>query len=216
MSDNPIKDELDRRLGEILVPAGYTFEKLDNDVEGFVRRADGVRQMVFAALWDRTTAFEFAIGLGIRVEAVEAITKLFSGVLPEYQSSSDTCVINLKAILPQFDRFTVSDEATIGQAIDHLAPSIANYIFPFLDTHRDVASLDRLMNQSKTPQQVWGMEGWGTWMLWYALSAITLARLAKNPEFEKLVELYRHQIRDFDDDDRERYEKLVKHLRSLT
>jgi hypothetical protein len=215
MSDNPIKDELHRQLSERLTPAGYHFKKLDNDVEGFIREVDGIRQMVFAALWDRAPAFEFAIGLGIRVEAVEAISNLFSGVLPEYQSSSDTCVINLKAVVPHLDRFTVYDDATIEQAVDQLAPYITNDILPFLDSHRDVKSLDRLMNQGKPPGQVWGMEGWGSWVLWYAMSAVILARLAQNPDFDKLVGRHRHEIRDFDDDDKERYEKLVEHLRSL-
>ena len=214
MSDNPIEDELHRRFGELLVPAGYNFEKLDNEVDGFVRRGHGIRQMLFFPLWDRAPAHEFTLSLGIRVEAVEAISNRFSGVLPEYQSSSHTCVINLKAIVPHLDRFTVYD-ATIDHAVDQLTPYIANYIFPFIDAHRGVWSLDRLMNQGKPPEQVWGMEGWGSWVLWYAMSASILARLAENAEFDKLVERYRHQIRDFDDD-RERYEKLVKHLRTLT
>ena len=128
MTLNPIKDELQRQLGELLIPVGFQFKKLDNDVEGFMREVDGVRQMVFAALWDRAPAFEFAIGLGIRVEAVEAISNLFSGVLPEYQSSSDTCVISLKAIVPHLDRFTVYDDATIEQGIVSRKPFAASLL----------------------------------------------------------------------------------------
>jgi hypothetical protein len=109
----------------------------------------------------------------------------------------------------------VYDAATIRQAVDQLAPHITNEVLPFLDSHRDVRSLDRLMNQGKPPEQVCGMEGRWPWALRYAMSAIILAHLAQNPELEKLTERYWHEIRDFDDDDKERYEKLVEHLRSL-
>ncbi len=95
-----------------------------------------------------------------------------------------------------------------------LAPYITNNILPFLDSRREREELDRLMNQGKEPQQVWGMEGWGSWLFWYARSAVILAHLAQNPDFDKLVER-RRRIRNFDDDDKERYEKLVEHLRSL-
>lgn len=215
MSDNPIENELNRRIGELLMPRGYKLANLDKHTEGFVRVGEGIRQSIIMPMWDRAPTFEFSLAMCIRVEAVEAISNLFSGVLPEYQASSDTCVIRLKAIVPHLDRLMVYDDATIELAVDQLAPYITNDILPFLDSHRGVKSLDRLMNQGKAPAQVWGMDGWGSWVLWYAMSAVILARLAQNPDFEKLVERHRHEIRDFDDEDKERYEKLVEHLRSL-
>jgi hypothetical protein len=216
MSSNPIENELNQRIGEVLVPRGYRFTMLDKHTEGFVRAGDGIRHSIIIPMWDHAPAFEFSLTTCIRVEAVEAISNLFSGVCPEYHSSSDTCVINLPALVPHLDRLTVYDAATIRQAVDQLAPHITDRILPFLDSHRDVRSLDRLMNQGIPPEQVWGMEGWGSWLLWYAMSAIILARLAQNPDFDELVDRYRHETRDFDDDDKERYEKLVEHLRSLT
>ena len=104
---------------------------------------------------------------------------------------------------------------SLEQAVDQLAPYITNDILPFLDNHQDVKSLDRLMNQGIEPQQVWGREGRGSWLSWYAMSAVILARLAQNPDFDRLVERHRHELHDFDDDDKDRYEKLVEHLRSL-
>jgi hypothetical protein len=215
MSVNAIKDELHRRLGELLVPEGYKFKKLENDVEGFMRHVDGIRQMLFIGLWDRGLAYEFTLGVGIRVDAVEAIYHLYSEYLPEYQASSDTCVINLKALVPGLDRLTVYDAATIQQAVHQLAPYITNQILPFLDSHRDVRSLDRLLNQGKPAEQVCGVDGRGSWVLSFAMSAVILARLAGNPDFDKLVERYRSEIRDFDDDDQQRYDRLVGYLRSL-
>jgi hypothetical protein len=216
MGNHPIKNELNHRIGELLVPRGYKLTQIDKYTEGFVRDGAGIRQSIIIPMWDHAPAFQFSLTMCMRVEAVEAISNLFSGVRPEYQANSDTCVINLPAIVPHLDRLTVYDVVTIQQAVDQLALYITNDILPFLDSHRDVKSLDRLMNQGRLPEQVWGMEGWGSWVLWYAMSAIILARSAENPEFDQLVERYRNQIRDFDDDDKERYEKLVEHLRSLT
>src|SRR5262245_31867865 len=191
MTANAIKDELNHRIGDLLLSAGYTFKKLESGVEGFVRYGDGIRQTIFIGLWDRAPAFDFTLGLGVRVDAVEAISNQFSGLLPEYQASSDTCVVNLKAVVPHLDRFTVYDAATIEQAVHQMTPYTTNQILPFLDSHRDVKSLDRLMNQGKEPQQVWGREGRGSWLFWFVRSADILARLAQNPDFDKLVERYR-------------------------
>ena len=117
--------------------------------------------------------------------------------------------MNLNEFVPDLDRITVSDDATIKQAIGQLAPYITNDIFPFLDSHRDVRSLDHLMNHQglpyREPAYLWA----------FAMHAVILARLAQNPDFDKLVERYRNEIREWDDDDKDRYEKLVEQLRSL-
>jgi hypothetical protein len=215
MNIKTVEIELNLRLGKLLLPGGYKLTKIDKYTEGFVRTDDGVRQSIVIPLWDHKGEFQFSLTMCIRIEAVEAISNLFSGVLPEYQASSDTCVINLQAIVPELDRLTVWDLPTIQQAVTQLSPYISTRLLPFLDEHRDLRSVDRLLNQDIPLEQIAGMSGKGSWVLWFAMSAIILARLAQNPEFDKLVERYRNEIRIFPKDDQEKYEKLVEYLRSL-
>jgi hypothetical protein len=117
--------------------------------------------------------------------------------------------MKLAVFVPGLDRLTVYDDATIQRAVDQLTPHITNDILPFFDSHRDVRSLDHLMNHKglpyREPAYLWA----------FAMHAAIVARLAQNPDFDKLVERYRHEIRDFDDEDKERYEKLIERLRSL-
>jgi hypothetical protein len=210
MSANAIETELQRRLGELLEPREYKLTKIDPYIEGFVRIGDGFRQSIIIPLRDYADAFQFSLTFGIRLEAVEALFLPFSGILPEYHVSSHTCLMNLNEFVPDLDRLTVYDDATIQRAVDQLTPHITNEILPFFDSHRDVRSLDHLMNRKglpyREPAYLWA----------FAMHAAIVARLAQNLDFDTLVERYRHEIRDFDDDDKERYEKLVAHLRSLT
>ncbi len=209
MIANAIETELQRRLGVLLEPRGYKLAKIDPHIEGFVRAGDGIRQSIVVPVWDYADAVQFSLTICTRLEAVEALFLPFSGILPEYHVSSDTCLMKLGAFVPEPERITVYDATTIQMAVEQLSPCIIRQILPFLDEHRDVKSLDHLMNDQGVPHR----ESAYLWS--FAMHAVILARLAQNPDFDRLVERYRNEIREWDDDDKDRYEKLVERLRSL-
>jgi hypothetical protein len=217
MNRKTVEKELDRRFGEVLVPRGYTLTKLDKYTEGFVRTGDGIRQSILIPVLDYAPEFQFSLTMCIRLETVETIFLPLSGILPEDSARSETCIVNIEDIVPGLDLISVYDRASIRQAVAQLAPVISSRILPFLDEHRDVGSLDRWMNQEKPFEEVFEIKGgWGWWIWPFVMHAVILARLTQNPDFNQLAERYRNELRNFPKDDRERYEKLVEHLRSLS
>jgi hypothetical protein len=87
-----------------------------------------------------------------------------------------------------------------------VAHVIRNEIIPFLNLHQDVASLDMVMNRSEKPltipmQPYRGMHG------------IILAKLAGNPDFEKLVKRYLDEMESIPHQEKEKFIKLTNYLR---
>jgi hypothetical protein len=100
----------------------------------------------------------------------------------------------------------VSPARPLESAVSCLAPVLADAVFPFLEAHCTLASLDRLMNgedrfrSDRMPEPSRSMH------------AILVAYFDRNPDFPRLISEYREGLLDIDEEELARYDSLVAYL----
>jgi hypothetical protein len=203
--------ELRELLHDRLAPLFPGFEPSKKE-EGFVRKFDGGKQTVGVSLVDRWPLFlKFSLVLSVRLEAVQAIFNQFGGGPPKYFAITTTSATLLDYFFEgteQKKEFEVRDEVEIEMAMLELTPVVRDRILPFLDEYRTVDALNRGMN--------FGNEKFDRLNEPYrSMSALTVARLAKEPRFPELVARYRERVATCQAHDREKLAKLIAHLETL-
>jgi hypothetical protein len=208
MKKTEVFTELCQHLSTVLCPRGFKLRKRARD---FVRSGNDVKQSVLLPFWDYNPEFHFSLLFGFRVEAVESLYHLFSGVDPKYQATTDTCNVNLEALTQVTpDWIEVHDVPSIREGVSRLIPLLERDVFPFLDSHQDLASLDRMMNGPDRDRLVITAEPSPS------MHALILAHLNDNPKFDRLITAYRKKLeRGCCQEDMAEYEALVEHLQRL-
>lgn len=191
-------------LNDVLQPAGFRLKKGE---EAFVRPAEGGHNRLTVAIWDYHPLYEFSMAAGIRIDAVEDLFNLCSGILPVAQKLSTTTITQL-AHFTQPARFQVSTPEEIAAAIDGLAPVINGKILPFFEKYRDVASLDLALNGGQDP----GIDG--TVPPWSGLHRVSVAFLAGNPRLDEVAARCAAEIQAFPESQRARLDCLMKEIRA--
>src|SRR5262245_20445608 len=79
-------------LGPVVKWAGF---RIRRPYKYFVREIEGGRQDVAIAVYDFKPTFDFSFALGVRLEAVEALTNRFSGPA-EYHGATLTALTQLE------------------------------------------------------------------------------------------------------------------------
>lgn len=178
---------------------------------GFTRSFAGVRQEIGVALVDYNPDYKFSLYVATRLNEAENIFNLFSRADKMYHNQSTTMSVHL-------DYFTrskgVPSEYNVSSATDvaKLSPFFAEIfsedIVPFLDEHKDLRSLDIAMNNVHTSID-------HTLNPSRAMHAVIVARLAGNPDFERLVEKHRRDLHVYSAREVGDFERLVVHLRTI-
>jgi hypothetical protein len=99
----------------------------------------------------------------------------------------------------------VLSENDIEGALTRVDPLLREKIIPFLDAYRDVRTLNRAMNHAAHPIDE-------SHHPYRAMCAVTLAWLARDPDFDGLAKTYQDEMRAIPKPDKEKYEKLVHYL----
>jgi hypothetical protein len=175
-------------------------------MEGYVRTILGGWQEIGVPFYDYHPQFDFSLVVSIRLDLAERLIHPFTGTPSQYQDGTVTSSFRLDYFTTGQTRFTVTCEEEIRSAMTEVAHVIRNEIIPFLNLHQDVASLDMVMNRSEKPltipmQPYRGMHG------------IILAKLAGNPDFEKLVKRYLDEMESIPHQEKEKFIKLTNYLR---
>jgi hypothetical protein len=202
MNKSRIYERLCRELAAVFLPHG--FERRDRE---FFRAKDEVTQTVVVPLVTYGTEFHWSLTFGIRVESVQAIYELFAPVLPEYRSRTKTCSFNLDDIASGVSGWiVVPDTSLIRQSVAQVAPILAQDIFPLLDAHQDLPSIDNLMNGASKGLFSHAAEPY------HSMEAIIVAHLARNPQLIELIAEYRKTLDRVGDKLLAMYDRLVHSL----
>src|SRR5262249_50067676 len=95
----------------------------------------------------------------------------------------------------------------LHRALSKLTPALERDVLPFLDAHQDLPSIDRLVNGSTQERLTYdyGLES--------SMSRVIVARLAGNPDWERLVRAHREWLEGrTGEEDLATYERIVRHL----
>jgi hypothetical protein len=201
------KAEVREALYKELVPLfrGFRLKKSD---EGFVRAIPGGTQKIMVPLVDYNPVFIFSLVLCTRLDEVERIFNRFSGSPPKYQAMTLTTMTPLEFFYPSCQgkkEYKVQTAEDIAKAVRDLSSAGGNLNL-FLDRHQDVESLDAAMNSADGPRFDKSSDPYR------AMHALILARLAKNPEFEKLAARYEAQAGNWNPVDKQKLDGLVSYL----
>jgi hypothetical protein len=164
-------------LDRALAPAGFVLRRSD---ELWVRRIPAGSQSVSVAIYDYAPEFEFEPTFGIRLDAVEEIRHRFSGVAPDQQDLSSTTLTSSSFVLG-IDTFAASSDSGVESTAERIAGLILDRGLNFFDRYQDLTAIDRALNVDRIAD--FDSINPGA----QARTAVIVARLAGNPEFEQLV-----------------------------
>jgi hypothetical protein len=205
MNKTEVRDLIYRELAPLL--PGFKAKPRE---ESFVRTIPDGKQAVMVAIFDYKPEFRFSLTLAIRLDPVQEIVNQFSGSPPKYHKITTTTLTQLDWFFPGEPRpkqYSVTSEGDIVAAVKQLAPTIEQKILPFLDRYKDVAAIDEMVNRlDPSPDS--------THMPVRGMTALTVARLAGNPDFEALAAKYLSDLRSAPPLV-QKYTALIEHLRQL-
>jgi hypothetical protein len=212
MKKSEVRNLIYEGLKGVLEDHGF---RLNRKQEGFVRRIPDGKQCIGVPLVDYNPTYIFSLTLTTRLEAVQSILNLFSGSPPQYHSITVTTITQLEYFTKKKTKteYEVVTEADVNKAIAELTPLVHGKVIPFLDQHQDVASWDKAVNS--TSNDVCGDSSMLTDRCnsvdnsnhpYRGMTAVVLAHLARNPNFEEIV----RRLRDFYQGSMEATDKLTR------
>jgi hypothetical protein len=211
-------------LRALLADHGF---RLNKGQATFIRRIPDGRQSIGVPFYSYDPEYYFSLTVTIRLDAVEDIVNQFSGSPPAYHAMTETIITHLDYFTGQREpKYKVTCEADVTAALATLAPVVQQGILPFLDRLRDAPSLDQAVNGQPYPSGGAANAG----LVWAgrrdavdssnqpyrAMHALVLARLAGNPEFERLATQAEADRTDLNAVDREKLGRLLASLRGAT
>lgn len=206
-----LKSEIDkflrRELGSFLKQYGYKYlQKAD----GFVRYFDGGFNEVVCAVYDYKSIFYIGFSFLIRIDQVEDIRQLNGFFIDKFKKYTCTVSTSLK-YFNDIDKYEVLSEIDLIKLINEVKEIYKREIDPFLIRYSDVKNIDKTSNVDKieinmlsAPENI--------------LSSIIIAKLAGNPEFEKLSKNYYNDFAEKNrgiGDGMERIKKTIEYLRMI-
>lgn len=189
----------------MLVPAGFKGIRKDFS---FKRKTDSGFQSITFSLVDYNPEFRFAVTASLRVDAIEDIGNLFSGVSPESRADSVSVAVGAQYFLGQPLRFEVTSEAGIEEAMGVLEEFFTESLLPLLDECVSLPAVERLLNDS-------GERKLSCVPDWQAMSGVVAAALCRRPDYDAIVAEYRQALAGYNEEARQRFEALVAHLSNL-
>lgn len=193
-----------RELETMLSGAGFTHE---SESESLTRPLAGGRQSIGIALWDRASAVDLSLLVAVRLNAVEDIFHRFSGAQPEHRILSDTIVTPFNYFVGGPSKVRLVNEEELQTTLAAWREPMLAEVLPYLDTAQDVATLDKVVNIDRDILNILNPPHG-------EIGHIILAKLARNPEYRRLVDWYRAEIVDIGMDAGE-YERVVEYLDTL-
>lgn len=184
MKKKEMKSLLFEMLSSILDGTDFRLKKSE---DCFTRKIAGGWQMLGLPLLDYNPEFIFSLNICIRLDAVEEIFNLFSGVAPKHHSTTTTTITRLEYFTGGRGEYEVTTPEDVASAGGILSLVIRDKIIPFFNEHKDVQALDRAVN-SEYPGIDITQNPSG------AMHSVILARMAENKDFECIVAKHRTDL----------------------
>ncbi|MCE1181255.1 MAG: hypothetical protein LWW81_02965 [Rhodocyclales bacterium] len=193
-------------LGDVFGPYGF---RLVKSAEAFIRKTPSGDQRLYVSVEDLSPDFVFTVVIGIRIDSVEKICHQFSGAPEQYQGMSVSSITQLGYFLDGKPcEYNVSTPEQISSALKSVSALLVERVVPFLDRCTDAESLDRQVNSEAS-------RGFNVAQLPYgAMTAVTLAYLAKNPMLTNVISRFKEEMRLFPETERQKLDSLVSYLSS--
>jgi len=201
MKKQEVKNLIFSELTNILAGTGFRLKKSE---DAFVRKILGGRQTLGLPLWNYNPEYVFSLNICIRLDAVEAIFHLFSGIEPKYQPMGHTTITPAEYFINGDAKFKVATAEGVITACRQLDQIIRGKIIPFFDGHQDVPALDRGVNRQSPSIDI-------TQPPCGQMVSVILAHLAQNADFERLVTKHRTDMQISSDTDHP-FNRLVEYL----
>lgn len=177
MKKQEIKELLFGMLSSILAGTNFRLKKSEDN---FTRKIPGGWQRLGLPLLDYNPEFVFSLNICIRLDEVEDIFNMFSGVAPKHHSTTITTITRLEYFTGgrgEYKVMTAEDVAIVGGV---LSTVIQDKVIPFLNGHQDIRTVDQAVNGEQPGIDI-------TQNPSGAMHAAILAHLAGNKDFERIV-----------------------------
>jgi hypothetical protein len=194
----------------------------------FVRRITGGTQTLGVPLWDYSPKFEFSFTMTMRLDAVEEITNRFSGSPPKYHSGTQTILTQLEHLGLTGCRWQAETEDELALRLVEASTFVQDRVIPFFQRYQNLLTIAVAANPETAPVVPPTPNGMTTGMgiladgilfrsgkhPYRAMSAITLAHLARFENFDVLVSRYRGELHSLHhQSERDKFDQLVQFLR---
>jgi hypothetical protein len=198
-----IRDLILQMVGANLLGTGFRLRKRES---AFIRGIPGGWQHIGLPLYDYNPVFVFSLNICIRIDAVEDIFNMFSGIESKFQSTTATTMTRLEYFTGGSGEYSVATADDIASAGRVLSGVFRDKIIPFFDENKDAKALDRAVNCTEP-----GIDS--TQPPAGPMHAIILARVAGNPDFDGLVDEIRRRMGLSPEVDHV-FNRLVKYLKT--
>lgn len=131
------------------------------------------------------------VHLGIRIDMVEQLAFPYTNGLPGFKEDSLTLVTPMARLFDMpFERFDLVNRQDLIQASRKIHYQLAEKGWQFLRANLRLAELDQLFNDypEKELHLVHNQAN-------RCIRGITIARLNQDPNFQRLAQIYRHQLK---------------------
>lgn len=199
MKKTEVKDAIFSELTKLVADKGFRYSKKESGQ--LTRQFKGGFQIIYGMITDYCPHFEFELVVEIRLDAAEEIRHAFFDLPPSGRTGSTTVSIDLGYFLDcrLDERFQVSTLDEISKTIKFLTPVLLDKIIPTLDRCTDAQGLDKLINSE---------------LEFYAVESLIVARLAGNPNFDRLVREKEEIVaREHDEKYKHCFSRLVEYLK---
>ncbi len=200
-------------LVSVVSTSGFRLKKSES---AFVRKIPEGKQTISISLIDYSPKFLLATPVCIRLDTVESIFNMFSGSPPKYHAITVTSITQLEYFTSgRRKEYAIANEAELSNVQAKLSTVVTEKIIPLLNEVQDCLALDKLLNaESNLEPNVRRIPFDSSHHPAGAMSAVIVAHLAKNPDFEQIVSGFQQEMSLFDSSD-DRFNRLVQYLRDL-
>jgi hypothetical protein len=219
MKKSEIRKLIYQTLSPAFVAGGF---RLKTSAEGFVRKIAGGTQSLTIPLWDYMPRYDFSMVMTIRLDAVEDITNRFNAAQPKYHPQTQTILTQLEHLGAR-RRWQVVTESELSEALAEAETIVREKIIPFFDRYQDLSSIAVAANLAVAPAAVDPAQSGGSLAdraLFSsamhparAMSAMTLAYLARLENFDELARRYRRELHPLQPQQTEIFDRLLQFLK---
>jgi hypothetical protein len=203
------KISLFQRMERELAAEGF---KLVKARTAFERDRDEVTDLYKLDFYTSTAGHRIQPGIIMRFAALDRIYHQVSGAKPadrKFHAAISFAIWRIQGDMAKYE-FLLSGEEVVGQVAAKLIAVSRDVALPFFERHSTVEAVDRLFNKTPNAQNtvVYNADAWTR-----CAYATIAAKLARNPEYERLASVYDAFMKTAEGGHRHgQYQTLVKLL----
>lgn len=207
----PLKAALFESVGQRLAEAGF---KLDAVRDNFVRRRDGITDILQLTCLEAKLGYRVQPGMAVRIERVEDIFHQTSGFEPKYRQDTPTMGTRMSSILSEGSRlceFSLESKSEISSVTENILHVFRKVALPYFERWGSLVAIDAELNDKP------GERTRHRALAWFRCSTgIIVAKLVGRLDYEQLAAFYTDVMtQDNKGFYLNRFQSLLKSLESI-